>query len=153
LDDYIHRYISEHRERFTDVALRDQLLAAGHPADAVDRAIARVRSPIGRAPLGRVIASRLAVLVVAHVFIVAMLAGGMGALYALGGSFGSSLPTGLVLVAYVVALGLGLGWAARRIQAAEAPAATWLDLGVAFGAAALILVGLSGACIAGLSVM
>ena len=44
-DQRIARYIRENRDKYTAEALREQLLAAGHPADEIDAALADAQEP------------------------------------------------------------------------------------------------------------
>jgi hypothetical protein len=110
----IDAYVRENHLRFSEAAMRQALLAAGNPPDAVERALGRYRGDPGSAGAGRR-SARLLLVIYLGVFAllsVAMLAnaGRIGV-----ETYGS---IGLVIVvwAIVVAVGYGLSmiWVASR---------------------------------------
>ena len=110
----IDAYVRQNHLRYSEAAMRQALLAAGNPPDAVDRALARYRGDSGSVGAGRRTAKLLLVIYLAAFALlsVAMIAN----VDAQSGQFYGSALLAVIVWAIVVAGGYGLSmiWVASR---------------------------------------
>jgi hypothetical protein len=157
----IEEYLIANRERYTREALTGKLVAAGHDPAAVEAAWARIAGgdspPPGWGTGGRATPSRAGAGTYLLIVLVVLAFGFVGLLGAAGislargyASSGGGTTTALTLVYGLAMLG-GLLFSVRRLyraaSIAEAQGAIFTAVAVSF----LVLIGISGACIATVS--
>jgi hypothetical protein len=148
MTDDLEGYIRDNRGRYTDQAIRDRLVEAGHDPDEVDAALARAPAePVdpGARGVATVLLAMVAVAAYVGASLLALAATGMG------GSYGPRGAQVAVLVVYSIVMVVALVLVVRRMGRALGPMGTWMDVGAGFVVAVLVFIGLSGTCMAGLT--
>jgi hypothetical protein len=151
----IDDYIQANRERFSREALDEKLRAAGHDQAAIEAAWARIDAgdgggeaqAVGR---GARLAAALLILVAiagyAYVGFFGIAGLSLSSYYGPDRSSGISGPYQLVLVAYLVAMLVGLGLSIRSLWRAPRIRGTGAAVVAALGLSLLLLIGINGAC-------
>jgi len=157
-------YLAANRERYTSEALANELMKVGHDRAAIDEAWARVTAadaaagaatatpiqhwdaspPVATpAPATRLGAGT--VLLIVFVVVAYGLAIVAAGLYTFRGGAVS-----ILMIAYVIAMLIGLRYSVRRLIAAPTLRSGGSAIAVAFAISVVIFIGLSGACFVGL---
>jgi hypothetical protein len=155
LDDYLRA----NRDAFTREALTRRLVDEGHDPAAVDAAWARLDvadderphpgPPIGRPGIGTFLLMGLAVVGYGYVASFGVF-GILFLAYYPSSASGGSNPMGTILIAvYIVAMVVGLAYSVRRLYRAPSLARGGWAFGPALAISVVVLIGINGACIAG----
>lgn len=152
----IDDYIQANRERFSREALDEKLRAAGHDQAAIEAAWARVEAGDGGdgvahaigpgARLAAVLLILVAIAGYAYVGFFGIAGLSLSSYYGPDRSSGISGPYQLVLVAYLVAMVVGLGLSIRSLWRAPRIRGTGAAVVAALGLSLLLLIGINGAC-------
>jgi hypothetical protein len=161
----IDDYLRANRDAYTREALTKRLVESGHAPDDVDMAWVRIEAldaktppgpalPRGRPGLGTIILIIAVVIGYGYIGLIGTFGIGFVAYYGNYAPDGSATtvvnPVATVLlVVYVAAMLVGLGVSIRRLWRAPSLGRGAGAIGTAFGVAVLVLIGINGACIAG----
>jgi hypothetical protein len=156
----LDEYLRANRDQFTREALTRRLVEQGHDPADVEAAWARIKGgdavarpgpvvPPGRPGIGTFLLIGLVVVGYGYVTFLGFAGIGFMAYYGPIPAASPNPAATILSVVYATAMIVGLGYSIRRLYRAPSLAAGGSAIGAAFGIAALILIGINGACIAG----